>query len=237
MKKTYFSFCILLFLNITPTISQTQLGLKGGLIFLSVFKPNPNYDMGINDYTTPNPSYFLSFMLRQRKPSCFNMAGELQYTHRFFHVKSDESSAGGDNIESYDISSDYFRILLQPQFIFGSDIKFFISPGVYFGYMFHSSLTGSIEWIGSWPPEPIIYVNNSAKGYINTWEFGALLGIVIDVPVYKHLILVLEALSTISIPNIKPEWATTNIRFFEIGLSAGLAYTFPKKKHNDNNSK
>ncbi len=237
MKKNFFLYFIFLFFNITPAISQTQLGLKGGLIFLSILKPNPMYDAGTNDYTNNHPSYFFSFMLRQRNPSWFNMAGELQYTHRLFHVNSVESSAGGQNTYSYDISSDYIRILLQPQFIFGSDIKFFISPGIYFGYMFHSSLTGSIKWIGSWPPEPTHYVNGSAKDYINTWEFGALLGIGIDIPVYKHLILVIEASGTISIPNIRPNWATYNIRFFEIGLSAGLAYTFPKKKQNDNNSK
>ena len=63
------------------------------------------------------------------------------------------------------------------------------------------------------------------------WEFGALLGLGVDIPLYKGLTLVLESNGAITIPNIFPIWGDRAIiRILEIQISAGIAYIFPSKK-------
>jgi hypothetical protein len=226
MKKTSI-LLLLVFLRISA-FPQVQTGLKFGYILLKCFDQSIN---GPNEYTNPHPSYFISFMLRGRNPGWFNMGGELEYAHRFFHVNSTSGGVSGQTFESYDLSADNIRVLIQPQFTFGTGIRFFIYPGFYGGYIFHSTIHGTSEYQGSGYPEPKKYIDGSASDYIHGWEFGILIGLGIDIPLYKGLTLVLENTETLTIPGINPNWgARTTLRILEIRFSAGIAYTFPAKK-------
>ena len=120
---------ILVFFN-TTIFAQLQTGIKGGYALLGFSDWN---DYGTDVYSNTKPSYYISFFLRQRKPRCFNFSWELEYSHRYFSVNSKWGytpySYFFDNL---DISAQYAKVSLVPQFTFGKGVIFFYCPCIYF---------------------------------------------------------------------------------------------------------
>lgn len=227
MKRLTF-LAILMFLFDT-SFSQTQVGLKGGIAFLKCID---NTIQGPGDYKYPQPSYFLSVILRDRHPDFFNMGGELEYFHRYFHIKSSEGGVSGTTTFDYNIACDYIRINLQPQFIFGKKIRIFIYPGIYCGYMFHSHIQGKSYYRGILPPWEMP-LDDSGKEYMTSWEIGAKFGIGIDVPIYKGLNLVCENFETFNFLSSKPKFGLIgSYHVFEFCFGVGLAYTLSSRPEN-----
>lgn len=211
------------------SFSQTQTGFRGGINILRCFEQNRE---GRISYSYPHPSYFISYLLRSRKPGWFNMGGELSYSHRCFSVNSMSGGVSGQTTSNYNLNTDNIRICIQPQFTFGTGMRIFFYPGIYTGYMIHSHIEGVSEYQGSSPYNKIT-VNGSAKGYLPDWEFGCMLGFGIDFSLYKGLTLIVETTETLNLTNIIPiwkGWGGSNMYILEIGLSVGIAYTFPAKQ-------
>ncbi len=211
------------------SFSQTQTGFRGGINILRCFEQDRD---GRISYSYPHPSYFISYLLRGRKPGWFNMGGELEYSHRSFKVTSSSGGVSGQTTSILDLNTDNIRIMIQPQFTFGTGMRIFFYPGIYAGYMFQSHIEGVSEYKGSSPYRKST-LDGSAKKYLPSWEFGCLLGFGLDFPLYKGLTFILENTETINLTHIYPKWESWSggyMHIIEIGLSVGIAYTFPAKQ-------
>ena len=222
----------LIFLIILLSISaytQIQIGLKGGYTFLSCSDWN---DYGTDKYTTPRPSWFFSVFARQRKPKIFNLGVELEYSHSFLHVNSKWGNNNGSySVENFDLSFNYIKALFQPQFTFGSRVKFFIDPGVFFGFHIQSKIQG---YLAQYEYDSLVYLYNvdgAANGHLSDYEFGFLLGAGMDIPLYHGFTMVLEFMQTMTFPPIQNSWGyAKGILLFETRFSGGIAYNIPVKK-------
>jgi len=217
---------LFLFLITNVTLAQIQTGIKGGMALL---KCSDNTIQGPSEYSYPHPSWFISFMVRDRHPGFFNMGGELEYFNRFFHVKSYDGGVSGMTTYDFDISSSYLRLNLQPQFTFGSKVRFFFYPGVYGGYMIHSKINGKYFYNGSlpsWEKE----VDGSASDYMTSWELGCKIGLGIDIRLYKGLNMIIENSETFPVIPAKPKFGSVNDYYvIEFCFGVGLAYTIPSR--------
>ena len=106
-----------------------------------------------------------------------------------------EEAPGAAN---YNINSDYFTIQLQSQFTFCSKLTFFIYPGIYFGTLINSSITGTFHQSGKTE-----ILTGSAAGYIPGIEFGVITGLGLDIPIYKTLNFTVENIYSSLLPEIK----------------------------------
>jgi len=209
--------------------SQIQIGLKGGYTFLSCSDWN---DYGTDKYTTPQPSYFFSVFARQRKPKLFNLGLEIEYSHNFLHVTSNiRRTIYSYSLEDFNLSSNYIKALIQPQFTFGTRFKFFINPGVFFGFTINSKIQGyfaNYEW------DSLVYYDYSdgpVHGHISDFEFGFLVGAGTDIPLYHGFTIVLEFMQTLTFPPIQNSWGYgKGILLFETRFSGGIGYNIPVKK-------
>ena len=234
IKKTGLIFFIaLLHFSAFP---QIQIGLKGGYTFLSISDWN---DYGTDKYTTPQPSYSYSVFARQRKPRIFNLGVEIDYSHSFFHVnslKGYETKYGSYTLENLDLSADFLKVLIQPQFTFGSRFKFFIDPGIFFGFHTHSKIQGYLADYTNDSLDYYYYVYGSASGHLSDFEFGFLLGAGTDIPLYHGLTMVIECMQTMTFPPLQNTWGYgKGILLFETNFSVGLAYNIPIKKRKREN--
>jgi hypothetical protein len=226
VKKVGLIFLIVLFS--ISAFPQIQLGLKGGYTFLSCSDWN---DYGTDTYTTSQPSYFFSVFARQRKTRIFNLGLELEYSHSFLHINSKRGNTWSVSLENLDLSADYMKILFQPQFTFGSRIKFFIGPGVFFGFHIQSNIKG---YLADYESDSLVYyyyVDAAANGHIADHEFGFLLGTGMDIPVYHGFTIVLEIMQTMTFPPMQNSWGYgKGIILFETKFSGGIAYNIPVKR-------
>lgn len=216
----------------TPIFAQLQTGIKAGYAFLELTSGNP---YGIDVYSNTKPSYFISLILRQRKPKCFNLSCELEYGHRYFSV---DSKWGYTSyfywFDNFDISAQYVKVVFEPQFVFGKRLKFFVGPGIYLGYMIYSMNHGKYGGHNDWDSTTYtIPVNGSAGAYLSEFEFGLIFNSGLDIPLYKGLTLLTEFAQTMTIPPLHNKWGyEKGVFIFETRFSVGIAYNFPaKKKH------
>jgi hypothetical protein len=116
---------------------------------------------------------------------------------------------------------------VQPLFIVGSKVKFFFYPGVYFGILLHSTITGT-TYSSSWGPDPYSRgdtLNGSAANYYPGLEFGLSPGVGFEFPVNKALNFVFEYNFTMNLTNVAKAWEST-ARMFNLNFEVGVGYTF-----------
>ena len=226
MKKEYI-YILLLFLPVF-SLGQAQIGVKGGYIYY--WFTEPDNDDYIYDYNYSHSAYSFAVSLKQRTPHSFNLGLEIEYTNRSFEVISQEMGlGGGENVDySYSIGNIYIRF--QPQFTFGKKVKFFVYPGIYFGTLLHSSLYGTrYSWNMAYPTK-IDTISGTAYGYYPNFEFGILLGVGIEVPIYKNLNIVYEKNFNMNLLPIANAWGSEKVKMLNLNFELGLAYSFTKKK-------
>ena len=225
MKKR-FTFLIFLFLPII-SFGQVQMGFKGGYIYYWYTYPNDgNYEY-VYDYS--HNAFSVSVSLKQTSLQIFNLGYELEYTNRSFGVNSTMNGlgAGGNVYFNYTLGNLYLRI--EPQFSFGTNVKFYFFPGVYFGTLLHSSLNGTkYSWTLGHTTGTIDSINGTAKGYYPAFEFGLLIGLGIEFPLYKNLDCVFQHNFKMNILPIASSWGSSKIKMLNLNFEFGLVYLFRK---------
>jgi hypothetical protein len=226
MKKQY-TYILLLFLPLI-SLGQGQIGVKGGYIYYWFTEPE---EAGLTcDYNYSHSAYSIAVSLRQRTSHTFNQGVEIAYTNRSFAVKSSDQSPGGGETVDYDYTIGNIYLQFQPQFTFGSKIKFVFYPGFYFGTLLHSSIHGTENsWHMGYPPKTDT-INGSASDYYPNFEFGVLLGIGLEIPVYKNLNIVYENNFSMNLLPVANAWGSEKIKMLNLNFELGLAYTFARKK-------
>jgi len=225
--KNLFTTVLFVFI-VTASFCQLQLGIKTGYNWFTIFeKYNDDHPSTI---TYDRNSYLASIFLRQRTSRVFNLGLEIEYMQRNYSVLAGWGSEGSPGNATYTINSDYITFQFQPQFTFGKNLKFFVYPGIYFGALINSSITGTLHQSGKTE-----ILTGSATGYIPDIEFGALAGLGLDIPIYKGLNLSVEnSYSCSLLPKINANWGNSTFRFFQIRFGVGISYTFMNKKKSKN---
>jgi hypothetical protein len=226
MKRTY-SYILLLFLPLI-SLGQGQIGVKGGYIYYWFTEPEEGHFTC--EYNYSHSAYSIAVSLKQRTAHTFNQGVEIAYTNRSFEVKSSDQGLGGGKTVDYYYTIGNIYLQFQPQFTFGSKIKFFFYPGFYFGTLLHSSIHGTEHyWHMGYPPATDT-INGSASDYYPNFEFGVLLGIGLEFPVYKNLNIVYENNFSMNLLPIAEAWGSGEIKMLNLNFELGLAYTFARKK-------
>jgi hypothetical protein len=201
-------YCIYIFLLFIPMISfgQLQLGVKGGYSYFWFC----NYEEGgpySLHFTYPNNSYLIAIAARQRSEHKFNLGMELQYVHRSFGVKARNEFHMSSSKVDMNFTVGSLLVQIQPQFVFGSNVKFFLYPGCYFGAILHSTI-----------------IHGSAERYSNGIEFGISQGIGIEFPFYKYLNFVAEYNFNIGLNSVGNSWGNP-ANMLSMNFEVGVVYT------------
>ncbi len=205
---------------------QVQIGIKAGYDYFWFTQPEEGHFRAKYDY--PNNSFMIAGSIRQRTEHVFNLGIEIQYVNRSFGVNSNFGGLGGNTHVDVDYRIGQILLQLQPQFVVGSKVKFFIYPGIYFGTMIHSSCTGIIDsWQMGLPPiTRTDTLNGSAKDYYPAFEFGISPGLGIEFPVYKTLHFVFEYSFSMNLTSISKAWGSDQVKMLNMDFEIGLAYLF-----------
>jgi hypothetical protein len=226
MKKRY-SYILLLFLPLI-SLGQVQIGVKAGYIYYWFTEPDDGHFT--YNYNYSHNAYSIAFSLRQRSLHTFNHGFEIEYTNRSFAVNSNEPGLGSGGVVDYYYTIGNIYIRFQPQFTFGSKVKFFFYPGIYFGTLLHSSIHGTeYSWHMGYPPKTDTIIG-TAYGYYPNFEFGILLGVGIEIPVYKNLNIVYENNFSMNLLPVANAWGSEKIKMLNLNFELGLAYTLKRGK-------
>ncbi len=224
MKKWYI-YILLLFLPLI-SLGQVQIGVKAGYIYYWFTQPDDGHYT--YNYNYSHNAYSIAVSIRQRSLHTFNYGLEIEYTNRSFVINSDEPGLGGGGRVNYDYTIGNIYIQFQPQFTFGKKVKFFFYPGIYFGTLLHSSLYGTRYSWHMGDPSKTDTINGNANGYYPNFEFGILMGVGIEVPIYKNLNIVFENNFNMNILPIANSWGSQKIKMLNLNFELGLAYIFKR---------
>ncbi|MFZ4521942.1 MAG: hypothetical protein ACOYNC_09560 [Bacteroidales bacterium] len=220
-----------LFLLLLPMVSvgQLQIGLTCGY---SWYWFTHTHDNGSEpEYNYSPAAYYLTLSARQRSACTFNHGIAIEFTHRSFKVKSGWGGLGSHQWADFDYTIDNLYLHFQPQFTFGSKLKFFIYPGIYFGTLLHSNLTGTI---GSFNMAPYYSgtdtLNGNATGYYPKFEFGLAPGLGMEYPVSPQVNLIFETSFNLNLTDISGNWGADKSKMLGVNVKLGAAYTFRSKK-------
>jgi hypothetical protein len=224
---------VILLLSFLSVQSQIELGLKGGYFFYTV--------TGEKDHDTPKysltpDSYILSIAAYTRRNATFNVGIELEYLTRSFDVKSSAYWAGGGENLDYHIRLDQLSCQIKPQFVFGHKVKFFIYPGLFFGYFVNTKMSGiKSGYIMS--ESYTDTVSGTAEGFYHNLDFGLMAGIGLEIPIRKGFCVVCENNYSFNLATGSFASQTANL-FLNMKFEAGIAYTFnSRKKEKDSPSR
>jgi hypothetical protein len=226
MKKIC-TYILFLFLPIL-SIGQIQVGVKGGYIYYWFTQPDDgdykyNYDYSHNAFS-------VAVSIRQRTTKTFNPGCEIEYTNRSFTVNSVMTGLGGGSSHDFHYTIGNIYIQVQPQFSFGSKVKFFFYPGIYFGTLLHSSLQGTESSWQMGNPSSTDTIDGSAKGYYPGFEFGVVIGLGLEFPIYKNLSGVFENKCSMNVLPIAGSWGSDKTKMVNLYFEFGIAYNFSKTK-------
>jgi opacity protein-like surface antigen len=224
MKKSV-TYIFLFFLPLL-SFGQVQIGIKGGYDYFWFSHPEDGHFSARYNYL--NNGFLVAATIRQRSLQTFNLGVEIEYVKRSFGVKSSWGGLGGGTGADLNYSIGNIYIQLQPQFTFGSRVKFFIIPGIYFGTLLHSSLQGNTySWLGGHPSTTDTIYGN-AKGYYSDFEFGISPGLGVEFPVHNNLNLVFEYDFSLNILPIGGSWGSDKVKMFSMNFEVGIAYTLKR---------
>jgi hypothetical protein len=219
---TYF---LLFFLPIL-SLGQTQIGIKGGYIYY--WFTNPDDGRFTADYDYSHNAGLVAITVRQKIPqSILNLVLEIEYANRSFSLKSSWGGLGSGQNANYSYTIGNIYLHFQPQFTFGSKVKFFIYPGFYFGTLLNSKLTGSYSYwqMGNPPVAGTEKLNGTARGNYPTFEFGIYPGLGIEFPMYKKLNFTFEYNFNMNFLSIADSWGSDKVKMLNMNFEIGLAYT------------
>jgi len=208
-------------------MGQLQIGIKGGYDYFLFI----NSDISSSThYNYQNNGYLIGFTIKQVSLHKFNLAAELNYTHRSFAVKSSSGGLGGSQNMNFNYTIGNITFQFQPQFSFGTKVKFFFYPGVYFGTLLHSSLKGTLYTFQMGYPgiSRTDTINDNAKGYYPDFSFGFLFGFGIEVPINSTFKFIYENNITMNLVPVSNGWTSYNDKMVNINCEVGLAYTLGK---------
>jgi len=232
-------------LIILPVIShgQTQIGFKAGYIYY--WFANPDNEHFIANYDYSHNAYSVAVMVRQKIPkSIINLGFEIEYTNRSFSVKSSWGGLGGGQNANFSYSIGNLYLHIQPQFTFGRNVKFYFYPGIYFGTLLNSKLTGSLSYwqMGNPPNNGTKLLDGSAKDYYPNFEFGLYPGIGLEFPLYKNLNILFDYSFTMTYLSfgssdgsdqsyflpIGSSWGSDKVKMLNMNLEIGVVYYISK---------
>jgi hypothetical protein len=218
---TYFLLIIL------PIIShgQNQIGIKGGYIFYWFTNPDDSHFTADYDYS--HNAYSTAIIIRQRIPdSLLNIGLEIEYTQRSFSVKSSWGGLGGSSDANYSYTIGNLYLHFQPQFTFGTKLKYYFCPGFYIGTLLNSKLNGSLSYwqMGNPPTSGTKIVNGSARGYYPGFEFGVYPGFGFELPIDKNLNFLFDYRFTMNFLPMGGSWGSDKVKMLNMNFQIGASY-------------
>jgi hypothetical protein len=210
------------------SIAQLQIGIKGGYdYFLFIQSEESHFN---THYHYQNNGYLIGFTLKQVSSHKFNLGTEVNYTNRSFSVKSNSGGLGGYQSMNFNYTIGNMTIQFQPQFSFGTKVKFFFYPGIYFGALIHSSLKGTLYTYQMGYPviSKTDTINDNAKGYYPDFSFGILLGFGVEVPIKNNFRIIYENNITMNLVPVASGWDSDKDKMLNVNFEVGLAYTLGK---------
>lgn len=224
------SYIVLIFFPII-SFSQTQIGFKAGYIYYWFTKPEKGHFYADYDYS--HNAYSVSVMVRQRIPKSFlNLGLEIEYANRSFSVKSGWGGLGSGRKANFSYTIGNLYLHIQPQFTFGKKFQFYFYPGIYFGTLINSNLTGSLSYwqMGNPSSSETEILNGSAVGYYPTFEFGIYPGIGFEFPLYKNLDFIFEYSFTMNFLPIGKSWGGYDVKMLNMNFEIGAVYNLYQNK-------
>jgi len=73
-------------------------------------------------------------------------------------------------------------------------------------------------------------ISGTVYGYYPNFELGILLGVGIEIPVYKNLNIVYENNFSMNLLPVANAWGSEKTKMLNLNFELGLAYTFARKK-------
>ena len=227
-------YCIIILLAVIPVFSsaQLQLGVKGGCNYYWFTNTDEGHLVTTYDYLDSQLPPMISLTLRDRSPGNFNIGVELDYIFRSFWVNSFQGGlAGSSDVDiRYQIGNLYLQI--QPQFVFGSKMKFFFYPGLYLGTLLHSSVLGSTASYQQGVPPVTRYheINGKAGQYYPKLEVGVCAGTGIEVSLGRNFGFLAEYNFRMNLSKIGSPLGADNVKMINMTIEAGVTYTLNLKK-------
>ena len=234
MKRVFLTFAIVLISS--AAYCQIQIGIKAGYSWLKILQADNDYHPATISYD--RNSFPFSIFLCQRSPHLINFQLEVEYMNRSYSLYEYWGGLGSRGEANYKIIANYLSILVDPHFVFGKKVKYYIFPGIYIGIPVYSSANGT----GHEPGQPYPHINyftisGNALEYIQDLELGALAGVGIDIPVTQELKITLQYIFSISLIPLESKWGENSFRFMQNKIEVGIAYQFNLKKKKDKESK
>lgn len=212
------------------SIGQLQIDIKGGYIYYWFTSPSePAHYSAQYDYS--HNAFSIAVTIRQRSSHILNFGSEIEYVNRSFNVKSSWGGLGSGTMVDFSYTIGNIYIHFQPQFVFGSKLKFFFYPGFYLGTLLHSTLNGTLNsWSGG-TPFVVNYdtIHGSAKGHYPDLEFGISPGIGLEFPICNKINFVFEYSFRMNLLPIGSSWGWKELKMFNMNFEVGIAYTFEMK--------
>jgi hypothetical protein len=227
MKKVLLVFTIVLISS--AAYCQMQAGIKAGYSWFKILQTDKDYHPATISYD--NNSFPISAFFCQRSPHLINFHLEIEYMKRSYSVHEYWGGLGSRGEANYKIIANYLSILVDPQFVFGKNVKYYIFPGIYIGIPVYSSADGTGYEPGHpYPNTNYFTISGNALEYIQDVELGALAGVGIDIPVYQELKITLQYIFSISLIPLESKWQENSFRFMQNKIELGIAYQFNCKK-------
>jgi hypothetical protein len=156
---------------------------------------------------------------------------KIEYIHKSFTVQSSWGGLGGGSTANFNYSIGNIYLKLMPQFAFGSKVRFYFYPGIFFGVLVNSTLTGTLyHWqMGTPYISQTDTINGSARDYYPDFEFGIAPGIGLEIPVCHGLSLVFDYTFRMNLYPVSASWGSTKVKMFNMDFVVGCAYTFGNK--------
>ncbi len=212
--------------------SQMQVGIKAGYSWLKILQAENDYHPATISYD--RNSFPFSIYLCQRSPHLINFHLEIEYMKRSYSLYEYWGGLGSRGQANYKIIANYMSVIVEPQFVFGKKVIFFIFPGIYIGIPVYSSANGTVsEPSYPYPHYSTYTISGNAQEYIQDVELGALAGVGIDIPICQELRITTQYIFSISLIPLKSKWGENSFRFMQNKIEVGLAYQFNFKKKKD----
>jgi len=225
MKRVFLT--IILFAISSTSFCQFQLGIKTGYNWFKILQSDNYYHP--SSFSYDKSSIPISVFVCQRN-HLVNLSFELEFLNRSYSVSEYWGGLGSGGLDLYSIDSYSLNAIIEPQFTFGRKVKFFVFPGLSIGIPLFSTINGTVKKYGSPQPIKIDTLKGSAKNYIPKIEFCAIVGIGVDIPLNKNLMITIQNIFSISLIPTKSKWASQSYRFIQNKLEVGLLYQFGNKR-------
>lgn len=210
-------------------ICQFQIGIKGGYNYFQIIDNYKEDPYSKNSYTgsfDPGNSYLIGILFKDYRFKQPVMAYEITYGSYSFSTKQRQTGPGSELNIDLDYNINYLIISFSPQFVFGSNWKFYINPGVFYGRLINSSVIGTIHDY-NWPTHIYDTLHGEEDGGFNNYIFGLKLGFGLEFPINKNFNFIIDNNYKIQTGTGSEKWGTPP-SIFNASLEIGISYNFDK---------